>query len=1436
MDDNAGQNVPARPQIPDEVRRLQRSLSGFRGHFTRRINRNRRLCQSARANPTPAAAAQLQEAAEEIRQYHAKVIECLEEIQDIHVDATPQETQQFTASLEEIDREFEENLNAILSAIAAINRPPAQPMAAAPVAHQDPVAGRSQPRANDALKPHLLSTNHNPVELRLWVNKFKAWYTSSGFERCPLNEQQAYFKICLDDSLGAKLQDKIHDDTPIFGEGGCLPLLEEQFLTTYPLFSRRMDLFRVVQSEGQESTDVEAKLKAFGQEADLASMTVDELYSFLWIRATTDSGLKEKFLRLESPSLEDLERTARAHEIAKVSLNAETTSSTVNYTGTKPKGPPRFQRQFSKKKKPGASLSKSQLKGKCHRCGRGPHQNPDDCPHVKSTCRICGKIGHISPVCYSGKMSKAHQVVDDQEVEVNTTATINVTKRIGSCPTPRILVEISADTGKSFKCMALPDTGSSRTIISADYIRENGMTVHGDRSEKLFCANGEAMKCEGKLQVKISHQSRQAHVDAIVSSSMKKEVLIAWHDLRTLGIIADDFPNVVLATHGGATHSDAKSMIKNDSLEQIKKDYNDVLSDQLKSTPMAGPPMKIYMKDEEVKPIHVTTTKQIPLYWQEEARETINQLLKDKIIERVEMPTTWISPAFFVAKKDIETKNEGDRKVKSLRLVTNYQRLNTFVKRPIHPFPTSNDIVSNIEHGSKFFCSLDMVKGYHQIELDDESSELTTFLLPYGRFKYRRAPMGLCSSSDEFCRRSDEAIQDLTGVQKIVDDILIHAPSKEILFERIRQVLERCRRHGITVSEKKLQVGTKVKFAGYIVSTEGVKPDPAKLAAIADFPAPTDLSSLRSFMGLANQLGQFVPDLAHMTEPLRALMRKDVAYQWLEEHQHAFDKVKRLLTSDMTVSFFNQKLPTDLLTDASRLKGLGFALVQRHPDGSTRLIQCGSRSLTSTESRYATIELECLGIQYAINKCRHYLTGIEHFNVVTDHKPLLGVFAKPLEDLTNSRLLRLREKLTDFSFTVTWVAGKEHVIADALSRAPVFSHDEDGKDEDTQNPNMVYAIKSQDLKLEKLCDIAKDDVEYQCLVEALKSDVPLNKLPYSHPARLYKSVWHQLALHDNALIIYDDQRILVPRAARSDILKLLHKSHSGVVKTRKAAQQLYFWKSINNDIKQLVESCDECQRLLPSQPIEPLVYTQSNLPFQSVAADLFEYGGKHYLTLVDHYSGYPMVHRLTSLKTSAITSKLLEWFQDYGFPEVFRSDGGPQFRQEFKDFCEHHDIRHELSSPYNSQSNGLAESAVKSMKYLLTKCQGNLVNFRQCLAEWRNTPRADGFSPSQIFFGRRQRGLLPTLPSALKPIDQDQLATAVAKRHCPESKLEKVHPASNVLATLEKGQRVRVQDTKSKKWEQQGVVQSIRATGRSYEIDLDNGSKVLRNRRFIRPI
>ncbi len=216
--------------------------------------------------------------------------------------------------------------------------------------------------------------------------------------------------------------------------------------------------------------------------------------------------------------------------------------------------------------------------------------------------------------------------------------------------------------------------------------------------------------------------------------------------------------------------------------------------------------------------------------------------------------------------------------------------------------------------------------------------------------------------------------------------------------------------------------------------------------------------------------------------------------------------------------------------------------------------------------------------------------------------------------------------------------------------------------------------------------------------------------------------------------------------------------------------------------------------------------------------------------MVDRFSGFPWAERLTSTTTTVVLSRLKRVIYEYGFPKTIRSDGGPQFRSEFDDFCREKSIIHEKSSPYHLESNGHAEAGVKAVKHLLKKCLASNEDFAEALFEWRNVPRQDGYSPASMLFGRRQRGLLPALDP--DPIDLDN--AAASRRRTRESGKSHFDQRTKTLPTLAIGQSVILQHPVTKLWDLTGVISAVSEQGRSYEVETDTGKKT-RNRRFIRP-
>ena len=362
-----------------------------------------------------------------------------------------------------------------------------------------------------------------------------------------------------------------------------------------------------------------------------------------------------------------------------------------------------------------------------------------------------------------------------------------------------------------------------------------------------------------------------------------------------------------------------------------------------------------------------------------------------------------------------------------------------------------------------------------------------------------------------------------------------------------------------------------------------------------------------------------------------------------------------------------------------------------------------------------------------------------------------GVWAKELPDIDNIRLRRYRERLTGYNFDLSWQEGKTNQIADALSRAPVFPTSEA---ETTGLVDVCHAIstlqKEPDPILAPMIKAAKADTDYQMIIQALSTIKNPKSLPLNHPGRQLNSVWSQLSVNDTlGLVILNGTRIFVPKSQRKGLLNDIHAAHCGTMKTNWRAKELYFWRGMSSEINLLVHECEICRPFLPSQGKEPIISGNSATgPMTDVGSDLFQIGHNYYIVMIDRYSYFPFVEKLTKLSSTAIIKILTNWFNTFGWPERLRSDNGPQYRSEFDEFCKEHNIIHENSSPYYPQSNGLSESAVKQMKFLLEKVGEDFNKFSSSLLEFRNTPNLSGKSPAQMFFGRRLRGKLPHLPGA----------------------------------------------------------------------------------------
>ena len=1443
-----------------DVDGLKRRLNGRKIAYGRFANTTRRLVELTEdtghhrnADYLEEEVAKLREAATAIDRIYAALLDATRNI--------PADQEMVERGQRTFHTEYDDLRIRCQAAIADARAPPEEAAAAAnaAVAQAAAAAAAGQQNngvqlVNDAIRPKTLTLDFSPAELNEWIDEYRTFYDTSSMHRFNLSSQQVYLTSTMDQTLKVLVKAAINNETPIFGDGGCMATLKRLFLEKYPLFRRRNDWFKCAQKPHESTQDWDARLTKLGNEADLHTMTVEDLYMFKYMLHHKDERTRQKFLEVENPTRERLLLLASRKDNAK-----ETAAATKDSPGSAHAGQARG-RSMSKTPSSARPRSESRSNGPCYACG-GKHTRPNcQVDKRKLKCGRCNKKGHVQSVCGLSKKSSNNNDNQHQRQRSQSRGR-NDTRRRSPSPSPsrgsaKVAKCCTARATPTFRCHfrtmrrhtkegdylrfsadVCPDTGCTYTLFNKDVLRMYGVLdqVDMDKPENLpsiLNASDNVITLCGRIQLLASYQGKETVIDALVSEETTEEILFSCKDLKGLGIIHKDFPNRCNAVkyNTEASHTDQKCQ---ELKAMLLEDYSDVFRDDLGERRLEGEPMTIHLSEtREIQPKVTYTARPVAKHYQKAAEELIAQLLRDGIIAKVNQATDWVSPAHFVPKK-----NGG------VRLVTDYTRLNQYVKRPIHPFPCTVDIPADMDPEAKVFARTDAVHGYFQVPLEDDSSYLTTFLLPSGRYRYLVAPMGLNASGDEWCNRSDEAYRGHVGTQKLVDDGLTMAKDVIMLRVRLEALLDSCREKNITLSRKKFEIGSEVKFAGHVITGEGIKPDPEKIKALSEFPTPHNVKTVRSFIGLANQLGQFMPDLSHVLKPMRELIRKDSYFVWTPAHQLAFQKAKEILTCDQIVKPFDPSLPIELYTDASRLHGLGYMLLQREKDGKHRLVRCGSRSLLPAETRYATIELELLAIVYAVQQCGFYLIGAQ-FKIFTDHNPLVGIFRKELRDISNVRLMRFREKLLHYNFSVVWVKGKTNEMADALSRAPVF-HSSHGSEDDDAEEELLHCLRMQ-LRPEQhsLQDIREAmDKDYNRLVKAVRTNMSQHVFKRVLKHNAYYAVnkhWDRISILGDDLLVLDGVRIIVPTAARSKVLKSLHLAHQGEKKTQAMAAELYFWPGYSNDIRNMVKNCDECQKLQASQPREPIEQegqlTCYSFPMCEVGVDLFQHQGHHYLVMVDRYSGYPFCSKLTKLDTEAIIKTMLAWFYDHGYPMVIRADGGPQFREKFLNFCTDNGITLETSSPYNPESNGLAESAVKQMKYLVAKCKAKKEDFRKALLAWRNTP-SNGVTPAMLFSGHRQRTNLPAVSEVYKCInDKERERQEKAKQHTTSTRVTSRNKSTVPLIKLDIGQLVYVQNPTTKKWDTKANVISQRSSGRSYQVeDCKTGKIRLLNRHFLRP-
>ena len=327
--------------------------------------------------------------------------------------------------------------------------------------------------------------------------------------------------------------------------------------------------------------------------------------------------------------------------------------------------------------------------------------------------------------------------------------------------------------------------------------------------------------------------------------------------------------------------------------------------------------------DERVPPV-AQATRRIPSHMRKAvAKELINQE-EQRIIEKVEGATPWVSSLVIIPKKNGE-----------VRLCIDMRRENKAINHERHPSPTVDDLVHNL-NGATVFTKLDLRQGYHQVPLSPESRYITTFTTHKGLRRYTRLNFGTNSASEMFQNIISEQIRDIPGTINISDDVIVFGKIQAEHDKALQAVFERFSTAGLSLNKTKCEFNkNSLTFFGFIFSDKGISPDPRKVRAIQDAKPPTSTQGVRSFLGMATYCAKFIQSFSDISQPLRELTKKDVLFFWTKVHGQAFDKIKWLLTSKTIMAYSDQQKETELITDASPV-GLSAILFQKTPGQNNR--------------------------------------------------------------------------------------------------------------------------------------------------------------------------------------------------------------------------------------------------------------------------------------------------------------------------------------------------------------------------------------------------------------------------------------------------------------------------------------------------------------------
>ena len=682
------------------------------------------------------------------------------------------------------------------------------------------------------------------------------------------------------------------------------------------------------------------------------------------------------------------------------------------------------------------------------------------------------------------------------------------------------------------------------------------------------------------------------------------------------------------------------------------------------------------------KPYHLKRAYTIPQAYLKTVKLEVERLVKLGVLEKIN-DSEWAAGAFVIAKKD-----------NTIRFLTDFRELNKRIKRKPYPIPKIQELMLLLE-GFMFATSLDLNMGYYHIVLTPFSRNLCTILLPWGKYRYIRLPMGLKNSPDIFQEKMSELMAGLEFVRVYIDDMLCitnrykdveetEAAVWERYWEQLEKVFDRLKEAGLKVNAKKSFFGKQeLEYLGYWVTRDGIQPLPKKVQAICNLEPPTSVKQVRKFIGMVNFYRDMWRKRSELLAPLTRLTSKDAKFKWTEVEQKAFEDIKRILSRETLLAYPDFNKPFVIHTDASKTQ-LGAVISQEG-----KPIAFYSRKLSDAQKRYTTTEQELLSIVETLKEFRNILLG-HQITVYTDHRNLT------FKNFNTDRVMRWRLAIEEYSPELIYIKGEKNVVADALSRLAT---------KDTPLPNIEYIAEQFGFDDK---DLTEDmyPLSFQTLSDFQVKDEKLMKKLLSDDSRYTLTAFH--GGEDQEIdLITRDEKIVIPEQLQRRVVEWYHTflCHPGETRTEQTIRQHFSFKGLKPMVHDVCSKCSICQKskkhtkkygLLPEKEAE------AN-PWEVLCVDLI---GPYTVTknrsekltlwcctMIDPATGWVEIVKIDTKSADNIINVVDQaWLSRYPWPVKVISDRGGEFMKEFKQTLEDmYGIKKSTITTRNPQANAILE-------------------------------------------------------------------------------------------------------------------------------------------------